>query len=52
MSDITVNAYILYAFMAFQSLLLLALLGAVLRMLFLMGRMLQEIKGLRVSLQE
>lgn len=52
MSDITVNAYILYAFMAFQSLLLLALLGAVLRMLFLMGRMQGEINGLRESLQE
>ena len=51
MNDITVNAYILYAFMAFQSLLLLlALLGAVLRMLFVMGRMPGEINGLREAI--
>ncbi len=50
MNDITVNAYILYAFMAFQSLLLLALLGAVLRMLLVMGRMPGEINGLREAI--
>ena len=47
MSDVTANAYILYAFMAFQSLLLLALLGAVLRLMFLVGRIQGDINGLR-----
>ena len=47
MSEVTANAYILYAFMAFQSLLLLALLGAVLRLMFLVGRIQGEITGLR-----
>ena len=47
MNEVTANAYILYAFMAFQSLLLLALLGAVLRLMFLVGRIQGEITGLR-----
>ena len=47
MTDITVNAYILYSFMAFQSLLLLAVLGALFRLLFVVGRMQGEINGLR-----
>ena len=51
MSEVTANAYILYAFMAFQSLLLLALLGAVLRLMFLVGRIQGDINGTRESLQ-
>ena len=50
MSDVTANAYILYAFMAFQSLLLLALLGAVLRLMLLVGRIQGDINGLREAI--
>ncbi len=50
MSEVTANAYILYAFMAFQSLLLLALLGAVLRLMFLVGRIQGDINGLREAI--
>ena len=39
--------YILYAFMGFQSLLLLALLGATLRLMSQVGRIQGEIIGLR-----
>ena len=47
MDDVTANTYILYAFMGFQSLLLLALLGAVLRLMSQVGRIQGEINGLR-----
>lgn len=47
MGDLNVNATILYAFMGFQSLLLLALLGAVWRLMHQVGRIQGEINGLR-----
>ena len=47
MGDFNVNATILYAFMGFQSLLLLALLGAVWRLMNQVGRIQGEINGLR-----
>ena len=52
MTDITVNAYILYSFMAFQSLLLLAVLGVLFRLLFVVGRMRGDINGLREQIAQ
>ena len=45
-SEVTVNAYILYAFMGVIVLLLVALLGAVFRMLYVMGGLQVEIAAL------
>ncbi len=45
-SEVTVNAYILYAFMGVIVLLLIALLGAVFRMLYVMGGLKVEIAAL------
>ena len=45
-SEVTVNAYILYAFMGVIVLLLIAILGAVFRMLYVMGGLKAEIAGL------
>ena len=45
-SEVTVNAYILYAFMGVIVLLLIALLGAVFRMLYVMGGLKVKIAAL------
>ena len=45
-SEVTVNAYILYAFMGVIVLLLIALLGAVFRMLYVMGGLKVEVAAL------
>ncbi len=45
-SEVTVNAYILYAFMGVIVLLLIAMLGAVFRMLYVMGGLKVEIAAL------
>lgn len=45
-SRVVVNAYILHAFMGVIVLLLIALLGAVFRMLFIMGGLQSEISAL------
>ena len=45
-SEVTVNAYILYAFMGVIALLLITLLGAVFRMLFVLGEMKGEIAAI------
>ena len=45
-SEVAVNAYILYAFMGVIVLLLIALLGAVFRMLYVMGGLKVEIAAL------
>ena len=45
-SEVTVNAYILYAFMGVIVLLLIAMLGAVFRMLYVMGGLKADIAAL------
>ena len=45
-SEVTVNAYILYAFMGVIVLLLIVMLGAVFRMLYVMGGLKVEIAAL------
>ena len=45
-SEVTVNAYILYTFMGVIVLLLIALLGAVFRMLYVMGGLKADIAAL------
>ena len=47
MGDITESAYILYAFMGFMGLLQLAILGALFRLLLVVGRIQGDINGLR-----
>ena len=51
-SEVTVNAYILYAFMGVIVLLLIALLGAVFRMLYVMGGLKVEIAALWRAIDE
>ena len=45
-SEVTVNAYILYAFMGVIVLLLIALLGAVFRILFVLGGLTADVAAL------
>ena len=47
MNEITVNAYVLYAFMGFMGLLQVVILGALIRQSSQIGRLQGEVNGLR-----